>query len=354
MRISTQTIARSTFICAVLVAPLSACEAEAADKVPDEVRRLLSEAGSEDVDQRRDAAAQVAILLLKRNGAWRKEPFNWKIRTERGIRMEVKAVRSSDQRPDLALANMCAHCMGMLASGTWLKPPTDTVDLVESLVIGLLNKTSDPVVKTILLVGLGSSKTGAARDAVVSATGDPDPGVQKGACYLVERCAANYFGPVGNIGIGSTEASVNAAGKKIRSIYRWDRTLGEGWGPMCNGLQARLELERTLARVGQRIEAKLVVRNVSDGTITIAPDHHPKQYLTGLRDKERIRLKLERVPAPLPPVEVAPGKPITYWSFCLNDGLDITEEGKYRVWVGTTTTVPPRSNTVHLELTAND
>ena len=82
-------------------------------------RVLLDAVGVEDSAARRRAAADLSVLLMKRNGIWRKEPDNWKIPTEAGIRLEVDALRTSDQEPDLALANMASHSMGMLVTGAW-------------------------------------------------------------------------------------------------------------------------------------------------------------------------------------------------------------------------------------------
>jgi hypothetical protein len=189
------------------------------------VTTLLSAIKDNGIDKRRDAAANLSIFLLKKNNVWRKELDNWKIPTEEGIRMEVKAVRTSKQKPDLALANMCAHCMGMIKSGSWRKAPIKKEDKIENKIIQLLKKNKDPIVKTILLVGLASSPTEKARDIIVKATGDNNLGVQKSAVYLIERCSSNYFGPIGNIHIGSPKNDVKKAGEKIRKIYKKDKML---------------------------------------------------------------------------------------------------------------------------------
>lgn len=194
--------------------------------LPDEFRDLLKSVTQDDIRVRRQAAADLCISILKRNGVWRTDPRNWHIRTEEGIRMEVKAVRTSKQKPDLAIANMCAHCMGMLKSGAWRMAPVGKTDPVEKELLSLLSVTDDPVVKTMLLVGLASSPTVKARDAIIAATADSDLGVRKSANYLVQHCSANDFGPIGVIHIGSPAGDVDASGQKIRAMYKEDKTLG--------------------------------------------------------------------------------------------------------------------------------
>lgn len=191
-----------------------------------EFSSLLTSVGDGDVDVRRQAAADLCIALLKKNGVWRPDPLNWKMPTEEGICMEVKAVRTSKQAPDLAIANMCGHCMGMIKPGVWRGTSRLTKDPLEDAVIAIVARTDDAVVRIILLIGLASSQREAARDAIIAATDDPHLGVRKGACYLVERCARRPFGPIGNIHIGSPREDVDAAGRRIRNAYREDRALG--------------------------------------------------------------------------------------------------------------------------------
>jgi hypothetical protein len=188
---------------------------------------LFRAATKNELESRRQAAADLCIALLKRNDVWQVDPLNWKIQTEDGIRLEVKAVRSSKQQPDLAVSNMCAHCMGMLKPGAWRTAPVTKVDPLEDRILDVVKTTEDPVVKTILLVGLASSSTEKARDAVVASTADADLGVRKSANYLVQRCSANSFGPIGVIHGGSPETDVDASGQKIREMYKKDKTLSE-------------------------------------------------------------------------------------------------------------------------------
>ena len=166
--------------------------------------------------------------MLKRNDVWRKrkEFFDWKTPTEEGIRLEVKAVRSSKQSPDLATANMCAHSMGMLEFGAWRTAPTEDTDPLEEKAIAVVKTTHDSVVKTILLVGLASSPTAKARDAVVAATADADLGVRMSANFLVQRCSANHFGPIGVIHIGSPAGDVDISGRRMRELHEIDKLLG--------------------------------------------------------------------------------------------------------------------------------
>lgn len=188
---------------------------------------LLRDATKNDLNSQRQAAGDLCIAMLKRNDVWQVDPLNWKIQTEDGIRLEVKAVSSSKQRPDLAIANMCAHCMGMLKPGAWRTAPVTKADPLEDRILDIVKTTEDPVVKTILLVGLASSPTEKARDAVVASTADADLGVRRSANYLVQRGSANSFGPIGVIHIGSPEVDIDASGQKIREIYKNDKTLSE-------------------------------------------------------------------------------------------------------------------------------
>jgi len=114
----------------------------------------------------------------------------------------------------------------MLKSGSWSTAPIEKADPAEQDLIRALDAANDPVVRTLLLVGLASSPTLQARDAIVAATADADLGVRRSANYLVERCSANHFGPVGVIHIGSTKEEVDASGSKIRELYKQDKTLG--------------------------------------------------------------------------------------------------------------------------------
>jgi hypothetical protein len=189
---------------------------------------LLDSVTQDDLDGRREAAADLCIAMLKKNGVWRTDPFNWKIPTEEDIRAEVEHVPSSKQKPDLAIANMCAHCMGMLRSGVWRTLPVTKAEPFEERLIRIVKTTDDAVVKTILLVGLASSSTEGARDVIVAATADDDLGVRKSANYLVQRCSANSFGPIGVIHIGSPAGDVDVSGQRIRELYGKDKTLGRG------------------------------------------------------------------------------------------------------------------------------
>ena len=71
-----------------------------------EFHGLLNSVTKTDIAGRRKSAADLCIIMLKRNQLWRTDPWDWKIPTEEGIRMEVKSVRSSQQEPDLAIANV--------------------------------------------------------------------------------------------------------------------------------------------------------------------------------------------------------------------------------------------------------
>ena len=317
----------------------------------DTVGQLLTSVTEDDLDLRRQAAADLCIAMLKRNRVWRAEPFNWKIPTEEGLRMEVGAVRSSKQRRNLALANMCAHCMGMLNSGAWRTSPTEEADPLEEKLVSIVRATDDPVVKIILLVGLASSATAGARDAVVAATGDVDLGVRKSANYLVQRCAANSFGPIGVIHIGSPAGDIDASGQKIRAIYRWDKSVGAGWGPMEGGLQTRLVIQPTAPRVGATIAGSLVVRNVSEKPKSVLSSVHPVQHLRILHNKKYLWPKVEPVPRPPADMTLAPGEQKTLWSFRLNDFINTSSPGKYQIWLRDTDgLLPPRSNRVLFEL----
>ena len=117
--------------------------------------------------------------------------------------------------------------MGMLKSGAWRTAPVTKADPLEDRILDIVKTAEDPVVKTILLVGLASSSTEKARDAVVGATADSDLGVRKSAKFLVQRCSANHFGPIGVIHSGSPEVDVDASGQKIREMYKKDKTLSE-------------------------------------------------------------------------------------------------------------------------------
>jgi len=237
---------------------------------------ILTASSSNDLIARRHAAAKLCVLLMKRNGIWRESSlndFDWKLLSEEDFLREVELVGST-QDLDLDLANMCAHCMGRLIRGAWQIPPIEKTDDFEVDVIELLNTTDDPAVKVILLVGLTSSKTATARNVVVAATADSQVGIRKSANYLVERMTANSFGPLGVIHIASPTDDVDASGRKIRAIYRWDKTLGAGWGPMTRGLQTKLILDDRGLKTGQNLHASLVVRNVAEKPIKVAMLHH--------------------------------------------------------------------------------
>lgn len=191
----------------------------------EEIHEALLTVTDDDPDVRRVAAAEACIFLLKTNGVWRVESHNWKIPSEDGIRAEAKYVRKSKQTPDLAIANMAAHCMGSLPSGAWRKASVGEPDATEKRVLDALKKSKDPAAKALLLVGLASSSTEDARDTIVAATLDPDLGVRKVANYLVQRCSANSFGPIGVIHIGSPEKDVELSGERIRKMYETDKSL---------------------------------------------------------------------------------------------------------------------------------
>jgi hypothetical protein len=194
-----------------------------------DLRALLRSVSERNINLRRQAAADLCVALLKTNGVWRDQrtdPFNHRIPSEEGIRMEVNSVRGSKQAPELAIANMCAHCMGMLKLAAWRIPAHSREDSLEKAVINIIKATDDPVVKMVLLIGVASSEGQGGRDVVVEATADSHLGVRKGACYLVEKCTAKAFGPIGNIHIDSAEEDVETAGKRIRGAYERDKMFG--------------------------------------------------------------------------------------------------------------------------------
>ena len=202
---------------------------QATKKSLSETDRLLAVADHKDIDNRRLAAADICILLLKRNGEWRQsDSLDWKILREQEFRLEASHVRKSDQTEDLAVPNMCAHCMGMLRGGAWLSRPAEGEDSLEQAVAKLAKESKDPAVRALLLLGLASSSRIAARDAVVAATQDAHLGVRKSACYLIERRTRSAFGPIGNIHIGSTENDVRVAGERIRNAYAKDKVFRLG------------------------------------------------------------------------------------------------------------------------------
>ncbi len=323
--------------------------------LPADLRAALTAVVNDDVDVRRRAAADLCIALLKRNGVWHIEPWHWRIPTEEGVRLEVQTVRASKQTPNLAVANMCAHCMGMLRSGAWRRPPEARYDPLEKAVIEANKATDDAVVRMILLVGLASSQSEAARDVVVAATDDSYPGVRKGACYLVECCVASAFGPIGNIHIGSSERDVRAAGQKIRAIYRWDKTLGAGWGRMRDGLQTRLVLEPNAVQIGQPVAGTLMMRNVSEETLSVPSILRSLQCFKVLYDKEYCLPKKKVLPPPLSKNTIAPGNQITIWSLRLDELFDLSRPGEYEAWLPDVFgALLPRSNRVRLEVEERD
>ncbi|MHC4656147.1 MAG: hypothetical protein ACYS91_14195 [Planctomycetota bacterium] len=314
---------------------------------------LLRAATKNDLNSRRQAAADLCITMLKRSDVWQADPLNWKIPTEEGIKLEVKAVRSSKQQPDLAVSNMCAHCMGMLKSGAWRTAPVTKADSLEDRILDIVKTTEDPVVKTILLVGLASSSTEKARDEVVAATADADLGVRKSANYLVQRCSANSFGPIGVIHGGSPEVDVDAASRKIRAIYRWDKTLGVGWGPMRDGLQTRLVVEPLVGHFGQAISGSLVVRNLSDKPLSVPNKVHPMQYFKVLHNKKYVDRKTDVIPPALPKMTIIPGNQLRVWAFRLDELFSLSMPGDYEVWLPETDgALPPHSNRIQLKMEA--
>jgi hypothetical protein len=188
---------------------------------------LLRMATSRDQAVRRRASADLAIFLLKKNGVWRENvspiSLSWRIPDERGIRMEMAALRSSRQKPEYALANLCAHCMGMVPVRAWHARPVRVEDEFEGRVCRLAAESPDPAVRVILLVGLQSSKTYAARKTIVVATADPELGVRKSAVFLVDQASGGASGPCGAVGVDSSAADVDYAGKSIRESF------GKGW-----------------------------------------------------------------------------------------------------------------------------
>ena len=343
----------------VFMSVLAGCSTPGASRKPThrhaagEFDDLFNTVVQDDVDLRRQAAADLGIALLNKTHVWRKPEgiFDTKTPTEEGIRAEVKAVRSSKQSPDLATANMCAHCMGMLKLGAWRTAPTEDTGPLEDRAIGVVKNTHDSVVKTILLVGLASSPTTRARDAVVAATADPDLGVRKSANYLVQRCSANYFGPIGVVHIGSPASDVRAAGQKIRAIYRWDKTLGAGWGQMRDGLQTRLVLEPNVVQIGQPVAGTLMMRNVSEETLSVPSILRSLRCFRVLYDKEHF-LPLKKVMPPyLSEKTIAPGNEITIWSLRLDELFDLSRPGEYEAWLPDFFgSLLPRSNRVRLEV----
>lgn len=192
-------------------------------------RLLLAASDQKDIVNRHLAAADICILLLKRDGEWIKNNgLDWNILREQDFRLEVSHVHKSDQTEDLAIANMCAHCMGMLKGGAWLNRPVEGENETEITIAKLAKESKDPVVRTLLLLGLASSSRIAARDAVVAATQDAHLGVRKSVCYLIERRTRSAFGPIGNIHIGSSENDVRVAGERIRNAYVKDKTFRVG------------------------------------------------------------------------------------------------------------------------------
>ena len=345
----TNTLALIVLFCGLVGCTTRGTSQEAQLKKTDHsVGQLLTSVIEDDLEVRRQAAADLCIAMLKRNGVWRVEPLNWKILTEEEIRMAVGGVRSSKQERELALANMCAHCMGMLKSGAWRTAPIDEEDPLEENLVSVVRATDDPVVKIMILVGLASSPTTRARDAVVAATSDAVLGVRKSANYLVQRGTANYFGPIGVIHIGSPAGDVDASGQKIRAIYRWDKTVGAGWGPMEDGLQTRLVIQPTAPPVGATIAGSLVVRNVSEVRKKVVSSVHPVQHVRILHNKKYVWPKVEPVPRPPAGMTLAPGEQKTLWSFTLNDFIKTSSPGKYEIWLRDTDGwLPPQSNRVH-------
>ena len=107
-----------------------------------------------------------------------------------------------------------------------MNAPLDVRDPLEEAIADVVQASKDPVVRTVLLLGLASSTRKHARDTIVGATADPHLGVRKSSCYLIERCTRSAFGPLGNIHIGSPEKDVDTAGKRIREAYKKDVKFG--------------------------------------------------------------------------------------------------------------------------------
>ena len=201
------------------------------------------------------------------------------------------------------------------------------------------------------MVGLASSSTATARDAVVAATADPDAGVRKSANYLVQRGTANSFGPIGCIHGGSPTEDVDASGRKIRAIYKWDKTVGAGWGPMRDGLQTRIEIDDDAKPAGRDFRVSLIVRNVDDKPVLTPSQTHPIRHFKVLTKKKLMPLKIEQFPDPLPPKTIEPGRQVIFWSFVPNDYFELESPGVYEVWLPETyVALPPRSNRVRLQV----
>lgn len=83
------------------------------------------------MEARRAHAAELTITLLRENLPWPLatppviKGLNSKYISPGGLRLEVKAVSGSDQPPELAVPNMCAHIMGPLKGGVWRNPPAE-------------------------------------------------------------------------------------------------------------------------------------------------------------------------------------------------------------------------------------
>lgn len=125
------------------------------------------------------------------------------------------------QREDLALANLCAHLMhGNI--GTVEVNPSVKADPELPRLVRYSVTHSDPLVRILMLLALAADPSPESRAAMIQASFDPHPGVRKGVCYLIEQVTGQYFGPIGNIHIGSSTGEVDQACQSIRECYKKD------------------------------------------------------------------------------------------------------------------------------------
>ena len=177
-----------------------------------------------DEQERRLAAADLCILLLKENDSWSDAPtpftyFEWAAATPESMRLTLTQFSKGDPIEVSDIANMCAHQMSRLKFRRWLNPCVKERSKLEDQIVDAIQRSDDPMVKTMLLIGLTSSPRKFARDAMVRATSDSNLGVRKSICYLISACTGRDFGPIGCIHIGSSEKSVNIACEAMRMEY---------------------------------------------------------------------------------------------------------------------------------------
>lgn len=353
---------------------------EPAEEIPPEVLAWLEAAEDDDPDKAGAAAAELAIYQMERAGITREpDPFDWKSPSKEKIRGGVRAVRKSTQKPEHAIANMCAHTKGWLRAKNWRELPAPETDWLDQRMIGIVQRSEDPVVRTMLLEGLGASDSEVARDAIVAATGDAHPGVRKSACYLVESLARTSFGLGGSTGIASEIDVVQKRGRIIRNMYHWDKTLGAGWGRVEGGLQTRLKVDDSEFTAEEPIPVSMLVRNVSDQPIELPqkalhPVHHVRVLFSEQRreenprspDKQPEAISLEwrkktlsKDAAPLagqqPGRKLAPGEDDNLADFNLLDYYDLSMPGYYEIFTNETQGLPPPySNRVTIHVMPSD